>query len=142
MMRLKCSDFAGPIVVTVSAGTDCAAAWPARASGSSATEIRKYLLIVQNGENAASVYLNWIHPGLHLLYTGVALKCCGSVKASMAVFCGEPFRALVFRLFFAAVVETRLSMAARLRSCARRRWIGRGARRNVRLWRGRNRVRS
>src|SRR5712672_1525198 len=96
MMRSNSFVFADPIAVAESGGTDCAETGPARASGSSATGIRKYLLIMQNGDNTANVHLNWIHSGLHLLYTAAASKSFGIVKVSMAMVYAEQFRELVF----------------------------------------------
>jgi hypothetical protein len=51
---------------------------------------------MQNGDNTASVHLDWIRPGIHLLYTAAAAKSFGIVKASMAEFYAEQFRELVF----------------------------------------------
>src|SRR5689334_11022050 len=132
MMRSKSSfDFAGPIADGVSGGTDCAETLPARASGNSATEMRKYLLM-QNGDNAASVCLNWIHSGLHLLYTGRALESFRGVKASITVFSAELFRALAFRLDLAAVFEARRSRWHDSIHAGVHGWIGQDARRMFR----------
>src|SRR5258708_30039946 len=74
MMRLKSSGFAGPIVGGESGTTDCAAAPPAKAGDSSAAKKNTRLSIIESGERAASVYLDWIRPGIQLLYTAFAPK--------------------------------------------------------------------